>query len=82
MRWRASCSATNIFRECGDLASLGSWLILFPVEMGFRLVAGIGTLRILVSGISMSRGLGSGINMLRIPELGDFAVLRIICDGL
>ena len=65
MRWRASCSATNIFRECGDPASGGSWLILFPVEMGFRLVSGIGTVRMLVSGIGMSRTLVSGIGMCR-----------------
>ena len=82
MRWWASCSATNIFRECGDPGSAGSWLILFPVEMGFRLVSGIGTFRILVSGIGMSRRLVSGIGMLRIPELGDLAVLRASYDGL
>ena len=72
MRWRASCSATNIFRECRDLPIAGSWLILFPVEMGFRLVWGIGTFCILVSGIGMSRRLVSGIGTIRIPELGDF----------
>ena len=82
MRWRASCSSTNIFRECGDPPSVGSWLILFPVEMGFRLVSGIGTFRILVSGIGMSRRFVSGIGMLRIPGLGNLAVLRASCDRL
>ena len=82
MRWRASCSATNIFRECADVPIAGSWLILFPVEMGFRLVSGIGAFYILVSGTGMSRRLVSGIGTLRIPELGGVAVLRESCDRL
>ena len=76
MRWRASCSATNIFRECGDNASVGSWLILFPVEMGFRLVSGIGTFRILVSSLGMSCGLVAGIGTLRIPGWGNLAIFE------
>ena len=69
MRWRASCSATNFFRECNDPASGGSWLILFPVEMVFRLVSGISTVRRLVSSIGMPRRLVLGIGRLRIGEL-------------
>ena len=80
MRWRASCSATNIFRECGEHASAGSWLILFPVEMGFRLVSGIGTFRILVSGTGMSRRLVLGIGTLRIQVLGNLVFLQASCD--
>ena len=57
MRWRASFSATNIFRECGEHAIAGSWLILFPVEMGFRLVLGLGMSRRVVLGIGVSRRL-------------------------
>ena len=57
MRWRASCSATNIFREYGDHGSGCSWLILFPVEMGFRLVLGLGKSRRVVLGIGVSRRL-------------------------
>ena len=71
MRWRASCSATNIFRECGDRGSCGVWPILFPVEMGFMLVPGIGTFHILVLGIGMSRRLVSGIGKFRFRELGN-----------
>ena len=82
MRWRASCSATNIFRECGEHASVGSWLILFPVEMGFRLVSGTGTFVILVSGIGMSRRVVSGIATFHTPGLGDMVVLRASCDRL
>ena len=69
MRWRASCSSTNIFRECGDRPSAGSWLLLFPVEMGFRLVSGIGMFRRFVFGIRMSRRLVSGIGIARRLEL-------------
>ena len=68
MRWRASCSATNIFRECGDPGTAVSWLILFPVEMGFRLVSGIGAFRIIVSGTGNSRRLVSGAGTLRIAK--------------
>ena len=82
MRWRASCSATNIFRACGEHAIAGSWLILFPVEMGFRLVSGIGTFRILVSGMGMSRRLVSGIGTVRIHELGNLVILRAIYNRL
>ena len=42
MWWRANCSATNSFRECDELLIAGLWLILFPVEMGFRLIWSIG----------------------------------------
>ena len=76
MRWRASCSATNIFRECGDVPIAGSWLILFPVEMGFRLVSGIGMFRRLVFGICMSRRLVSGIGIARRLELGSLLLAR------
>ena len=70
MRWRASCSATNIFRKCDDLASAGSWLILLTVEMGFRLVSGIGMFLGLVLGIGMSRRLVSGTGIARRLQLG------------
>ena len=70
MRWRASCSSTNIFRELGDPSIAGSWLILFPVQMDFRLVSGIGMFRRLVFGIRMSRRLVSGIGIARRLELG------------
>ena len=70
MRWRASCSATNIFRECGEHASVGSWLILFSVQMDFRLVSGIGTFRRVVFGIRMSRRLVLGIGIARRLALG------------
>ena len=76
MRWRASCSATNIFRECGDPPIVGSWLILFPVEMGFRLVSGIGMFRRLVSGIGMSRRLVVGIGIARRSELWNLLLAR------
>ena len=76
MRWRASCSFTNIFREFGDLAIAGSWLILFPVEMGFRLVSGIGMFRRLVFGIRMSRKLVLGIGNARRPELENLLLAR------
>ena len=76
MRWRASCSATNIFRECGELASAGSWLILFPVEMGFRLVSGIGVFRKLVFGTRMSRRLVSGIGISRRLNLESLLLAR------
>ena len=76
MRWRASCSATKIFRECGDHPIAGSWLILFPVEMGFRFVWGIGMFRTLVCGIGMSRRIISGIGRLRSGEL----VVLLICE--
>ena len=72
MRWRAGCSATNIFRECGDRGSGRLWLILFPVEMGFRFVSGIGTFRILFLGIDMPRRLVSGRGAFKIHELVDF----------
>ena len=39
--------------------------------MGFRLVSGIGTFRILVSGIGMSRRFVSGIGTFRIPGFGE-----------
>ena len=65
MRWRASCSSTNIFRELGEPGIAGSWLILFPVQMDFRLVSGIGMFRRLVFGICMSRRLVSGIGIAR-----------------
>ena len=68
MRWWASCSATNIFRECGDPRSAGSWLILFPKEMGFRIVSSIGMFRTFVSGIGMSRRFVSGIGRLRTDD--------------
>ena len=74
MRCQASCSATNIFRECDDPGSASSSLILFPVEMGFRLVVGIDTFLTLVCGIGVSRTIISRIVGLRI---GDSAVLRI-----
>ena len=74
MRWQASCSATNIFRERGEPSIAGSWLILFPVEMGFRLVSGKGTFCMLVSGIGMSRRIISGIGRLR---SGDLMVMLI-----
>ena len=85
MRWRASCSATNIFRECGEPASVGSWLILFRVEMGFKFVSGIGTFGILVSGIGMPRRLVLAIGAFRIPELVDLAIFasklpRVVCS--
>ena len=70
MRWRASCSATNIFREFGDRAIAGSWPILFSVEMDFRLVSGIGMFRRLVFGIRMSRRLVSGIGIACTFKLG------------
>ena len=63
MRWRPSCSATNIFRECGEHASVGSWLIVFPVEMGFRLVSGTGMSRKVVLGIGVSRRLVVNISV-------------------
>ena len=45
----------------GDPGSAGSWLILFPVQMDFRLVSGIGMFRRLVFGIRMSGTLVLGI---------------------
>ena len=76
MRWRASCSATNIFRECGQHASVGSWLILFSVQMDFRLVSGIGTFRRVVFGIRMSRRLVLDIGIPRRLNLGSLPVAR------
>ena len=76
MRWRARCSSTNIFRELGDLGIAGSWLILFPVEMGFRFVWGTSKFRMLVSCIGMSRRIISRIGRLR---SGDLVVL-LICE--
>ena len=76
MRWRASCSSTNIFRECGEPASGRVWLILFPVQMDFRLVSGIGMFRRLVFGIRMSRRLVSGIGIARRLELGSLLLAR------
>ena len=70
MRWRASCSSTNIFRELGDLYIAGSWLILFPVQMNFRLVSGIGMCRRLVVRIGMSRRLVLDIGIARRLGLG------------
>ena len=68
MRWRATCSAMNIFRECGDLGGARSWLILFPVQMGFRFVSSIGAFRILVSGIGMPRRFVSGAGTVHIHD--------------
>ena len=66
----------------GDPGSAGSWLILFPVQMGFRLVSGMGTFRMVVFGIHMSRELGSGIGIPRRLELGSLLVAREWCDAL
>ena len=76
MRWRASCSFTNIFRELGDHGIAGSWLILFPVQMDFRLVSGIGMFRRLVFGICMSRRFFLGIGIARRLELGSLLGAR------
>ena len=70
MRWRASCSATNIFRECGDHGSCGVSLILFLVEMGFTLVSVIGMFDMPVLRIGMSRKLVLGIGIARRLKLG------------
>ena len=76
MRWRASCSSIQIFRECGDLPIAGSWLIFFSVDMGFRFVLGIGMFGKLVLGIGMSGRFVSAIGMVRRFNLRSLLFVR------